>query len=71
VTLSQFHDELSTAAPGFWILIHRGFLAADRVADKQLYALHRSVRSLHRKGRIGLAQRRHGPFDYSYFVITR
>src|SRR5262245_55611362 len=35
--------ELSTAAPGFWVLIHRGFLAADRVADKKLYTLHRSV----------------------------
>jgi hypothetical protein len=71
MTLSALNEELNLAAPGHWIEFHRGFLAADRVADPELGKLARSINKRHRKGEVGLAQRKHGVFDYSYYVITR
>lgn len=71
---------IGQASPGAILEYHRGYLALDaspqgkRLDDEERAELLRIARRAwwaSEKGLVHLVQRRHGPDDYSYFVIAR
>jgi hypothetical protein len=70
---------LGSAMPGSKLQYHRGVLALDCARESQLEQRERAelARVASRaswaaeRGLVHLVQRRHGPDDYSYFVVMR
>ena len=79
IPLAAFNRWLLRAAPGDQLEYHRGFLICDRAPTSGLdgderRALTRVTDAALRAstdGLVHLAQRRNGPFDFSYVAIKR
>lgn len=77
LTLGHLERFLSTANAGDMIEYFRGFLALDRGAGsrfgddagEELDHIATALMVLAEAGRVHLVQRRHGPFDYTYFAV--
>ena len=80
ITDSELRDRLRIASPCDPILYHRGFLALDRDPDRsrlperdraELGRVARRAFDAWRDGTADLVQKRHGPNDFSYFLMVR
>lgn len=76
-TWAAFQKWYRDAAAGEWIEYHRGYLPFDsRISMDRRYrdraamvaGVANHVRELARQGRLVLAQRRYGDFDYGYLA---
>ena len=77
ISVAEFRGWLARAAPCSWFVYHRGLLIWDRSpasglteTDRRALAkIANAVFQAAEQGEVHLAQRRNGPFDFSYLAV--